>query len=160
MKLKIGIGYDIHQLSEGNSLFLGGVEIKNSLVRAIGHSDADCLIHAIIDSLLGAANLRDIGFQYPDNDMKYKDIDSKQLLKDTFNKIVEKGFSIENIDATICLQKPKVSKFIPKMQETLANILAIDTEDISIKATTSEKLGFIGRMEGIAAYSVCLLKKM
>ena len=159
MKLKVGFGYDVHQLTQGRKLIIGGVEIKDSPFGALGHSDADCLIHVIIDSLLGAANLRDIGFQYPDNKTEYKDIDSKILLKDTFDKITAKGYQIENIDCEICLQKPKVSNFIPLMQTTLAKILNLDTEDISIKATTTEKLGFTGRSEGISAYSVCLLKK-
>lgn len=159
MKFKVGIGYDVHKLTKNRKLFAGGVEIKDTEFGAVGHSDADCLIHAIIDSLLGAANLRDIGFQYPDNDMKYKDIDSKQLLQDTFRKITEKGYRIENIDSIICLEKPKISKFIPEMQYILSNILELDTEDITIKATTTENLGFVGRTEGISAYSVCLLKK-
>lgn len=158
-KFKIGFGYDVHQLSEGKKLFLGGIEIENSELGAVGHSDADCLIHAIIDSMLGAANLRDIGTQYPDSDMKYKNIDSKILLKDTLDKITEKGFRIENIDSAICLQTPKIGKFIPLMQQTLAGILNIDTEDVSIKATTTEKLGFVGKSEGVSAYSVCLLSK-
>ena len=159
MKFKIGIGYDVHKLTENRKLVIGGVEIEGAEFGAVGHSDADCLIHAIIDSLLGAANLRDIGFQYPDNDTKYKDIDSKQLLQDTLKKIREKGYIIENIDSIICLQKPKISKFIPEMQYILSNILELDAEYITIKATTTENLGFVGRTEGISAYSVCLLKK-
>ena len=159
MKLKVGIGYDVHQLTENRKFFLGGTEIPDSPLGALGHSDADCLIHAVIDALLGAANLRDIGFQYPDNKEEYKDIDSKKLLKDTFDKITAKGYSIENIDSIICLQKPKISKFIPQMQQILADILNLDCEDITIKATTPEHLGFTGRSEGISAYSVCLLKK-
>ncbi len=159
MKLKVGFGYDVHRLVPERKFFLGGIEIKDAPFGALGHSDADCLIHAIIDSLLGAANLRDIGFQYPDSKEEYKDIDSKELLKDTFDKITAKGYVIENIDTTICLQKPKIGNFISQMQKTLAEILNLDEEDITIKATTTEKLGFTGRSEGVSAYSVCLLKK-
>ncbi len=160
MKIKVGIGYDVHRLEEGKKLYLGGIEIINSSIGAVGHSDADCLIHSIIDALLGASNLRDIGFQYPDTDNKYKGIDSKELLKDTFSKITDKGYTIENIDSIICLQQPKISQFIPQMQQTIANILHLDTEDLTIKATTTEKLGFVGTKDGIATYSVCLLKKI
>lgn len=159
MKFKIGFGYDVHKLSAENKLMLGGIEITNSPLGGVGHSDADCLIHAIIDSLLGASNLRDIGFQYPDSDNKYKDIDSKELLKDTFDKITKNGYQIENIDTTICLQSPKLKDYIPKMQEALSKILNLDKQDITIKATTTEKLGFVGKQEGISVYSVCLLKK-
>lgn len=156
---KVGIGYDVHKLTEQRKLILGGIEIPEAKLGGLGHSDADCLIHAIIDSLLGAANLRDIGYQYPDSKDEFKDIDSKKLLLDTYNKITKKGFYIENIDSIVCLQEPKIGKYIPKMQETIASILNIDKENITIKATTTEHLGFVGRNEGIAAYSVCLLKK-
>lgn len=158
MKIKTGIGYDVHQLKEGEHLCLGGIKIPSEL-EAVGHSDADCLIHAIIDALLGAANLRDIGFQYPDTNMQYKGIDSKELLKDCVEKVKAKGFEIGNIDSTICLQTPKIGKHIPQMQECLAQIIGIDTEDISIKATTTEKLGFVGKSEGISAYAICLITK-
>lgn len=157
--MRVGFGYDVHKLQEGRKLMLGGVEIENAPLGVVGHSDADVLIHAIIDSLLGAANLRDIGFQYPDSDDKYKGIDSKLLLTDTLNKVKSKGFKIENIDTTICLQSPKISGYIPKMKEVLAQTLEIDVEDVSIKATTTEHLGFEGRKEGVSAYSVCLLSK-
>lgn len=157
--MRVGFGYDVHKLQEGRKLMLGGVEIENAPLGVVGHSDADVLIHAIIDSLLGAANLRDIGFQYPDSDDKYKGIDSKLLLVDTLNKVKSKGFKIENIDTTICLQSPKISGYIPKMKEVLAQTLEIDVEDVSIKATTTEHLGFEGRKEGVSAYSVCLLSK-
>ncbi|MCF0209851.1 MAG: 2-C-methyl-D-erythritol 2,4-cyclodiphosphate synthase [Bacteroidales bacterium] len=160
MKIRVGFGYDVHKLEEGRRFVLGGVEIENSPLGAVGHSDADVLIHAIIDALLGAANLRDIGFQYPDNDMKYKGIDSKELLKDTLEKVRNKGFEIENIDSTIALQSPKISTYIEKMKATLAEVMKIDQQDISIKATTTEKLGFEGRKEGVSAYSVCLLSKV
>ena len=158
MKLKVGIGYDVHQLKENIPFWLGGIEVDSPL-GALGHSDADVLIHAIIDSLLGASNLRDIGYQYPDSKQEYKGIDSKLLLKDTISKIKEKGYKIENIDTIICLQSPKIGKYIPQMQEILANILEIDTEDITIKATTTENLGFVGKKEGVAAHAVCLLSK-
>lgn len=157
--MRVGFGYDVHKLQEGRKLMLGGVEIENAPLGVVGHSDADVLIHAIIDSLLGAANLRDIGFQYPDSDDKYKGIDSKLLLVDTLNKVKSKGFKIENIDTTICLQSPKISGYIPKMKEVLAQTLEIDVEDVSIKATTTEHLGFEGRKEGVSAYGVCLLSK-
>jgi 2-C-methyl-D-erythritol 2,4-cyclodiphosphate synthase len=159
MKIKVGIGYDVHKLEEGKKFFLGGIEITSSPFGAVGHSDADTLIHAIIDSMLGASNLRDIGFNYPDSDDRYKGIDSKLLLKDTLQKITSKGYHINNIDSIICLQSPKISPFIPKMQERLAAILNIDIDDITIKATTEEHLGFTGRKEGVACYSVCLLSK-
>ncbi|MBQ4420494.1 MAG: 2-C-methyl-D-erythritol 2,4-cyclodiphosphate synthase [Bacteroidales bacterium] len=159
MKMKVGFGYDVHKLQEGKKLILGGVEVENSPLGVVGHSDADVLIHAIIDSLLGAANLRDIGFQYPDSDDKYKGIDSKLLLKDTLFKIKAKGYKIENIDSTISLQSPKISSYIPKMKEVLAQLLDVDLENVSVKATTTEHLGFEGRKEGVSAYSVCLLSK-
>ncbi len=158
MKLRVGIGYDVHKLEENLPLWLGGIKIESPL-GALGHSDADVLIHAIIDSLLGASNLRDIGYQYPDSKQEYKGIDSKLLLKDTLSKIEAKGYKIENIDTIICLQSPKIGKYIPLMQETLANVLEIEIEDITIKATTTENLGFVGKEEGIAAHSVCLLSK-
>lgn len=158
MKLRVGIGYDVHKLEEGLPFCIGGIEIE-SHVGTLGHSDGDVLIHAIIDSLLGASNLRDIGFQYPDNKKEYKGIDSKVLLKDTLSKIKEKGYRIENIDTVICLQSPKIGKYIPLMQETLSKVLEIDVDDITIKATTTEKLGFVGREEGVASHCVCLISK-
>lgn len=159
MKLRIGIGYDVHKLEQGLPLCIGGIEIESKL-GTLGHSDGDVLIHAIIDSLLGASNLRDIGFNYPDNKEEYKGIDSKILLRDAVSKVKGKGYKIENIDTIICLQSPKISKYIPKMQETLAKILEIETEDITIKATTTERLGFVGREEGVASHSVCLIGKI
>ena len=158
MKLRVGIGYDVHKLEEGLPFCIGGIEIE-SHVGTLGHSDGDVLIHAIIDSLLGASNLRDIGFQYPDNKKEYKGIDSKVLLKDTLSKIKEKGYRIENIDTVICLQNHKIGKYIPLMQETLAKVLEINVDDITIKATTTEKLGFVGREEGVASHCVCLISK-
>ena len=159
MKLKIGFGYDVHRLEHGYPLFIGGVSIEHTK-GAVGHSDADVLIHAICDALLGAANLRDIGFHFPDTAAKYKGIDSKILLKEVVALIKEKGYAINNIDSTVCLQKPKISAFINDMKSTLAPILDVETDDISIKATTTEKLGFVGSEEGISAYAVALITKV
>jgi 2-C-methyl-D-erythritol 2,4-cyclodiphosphate synthase len=158
MKYRVGIGYDVHQLKQDSPFYLGGIKIESPF-GAIGHSDADVLIHAIIDSLLGAASLRDIGYLYPDTNKEFKGIDSKILLKDTIEKVREKGFKIENIDTIICLQSPKISSYIPQMQETLSKVMDIDLEDINIKATTTEHLGFVGKKEGVAAHSVCLLSR-
>jgi len=158
MKYRVGIGYDVHKLEQGTPFFLGGIEIESPF-GAVGHSDADVLIHAIIDSLLGAANLRDIGYLYPDTKKEFKGIDSKILLKDTIDKVREKGFKIENLDTIICLQSPKISSYIPQMQETLSKVMQIELEDINIKATTTEHLGFVGKKEGVAAHSVCLLSR-
>jgi 2-C-methyl-D-erythritol 2,4-cyclodiphosphate synthase len=158
MKIRVGFGFDVHSLQENRDFWLGGIKIPHTK-GALGHSDADVLIHAICDAILGAANLRDIGFHFPDNSSDFKNIDSKILLKKTITLIVDKGWTIENIDATICLQKPKISEYIEQMRATLAKTIEIDIEDISIKATTTEKLGYIGREEGISAYSVVLIKK-
>lgn len=158
MKIRVGMGYDVHALVAGDVLCLGGVEIPSSL-RAEGHSDADCLIHAIMDALFGAANMRDIGFHYPDTALEYKGVDSKKLLKDCVKKIREKGYSVVNVDSTVCLQSPKISGYIPLMQQCLSQILGVSLEDVSVKATTTERLGFVGKSEGISAYAVCLLQK-
>ncbi|NVO10476.1 MAG: 2-C-methyl-D-erythritol 2,4-cyclodiphosphate synthase [Bacteroidales bacterium] len=158
MKIRIGFGYDVHRLEAGCPFWLGGIQIEH-VKGSVGHSDGDVLIHAICDGLLGAANLRDIGIHFPDTDKSLKGIDSKILLKQTLNLIKSKGFQIGNIDSTICLQKPKIKDLIPEMQKILASVLEISTEDISIKATTTENLGFVGREEGIAAYAVVLLSK-
>ena len=158
MKYRTGIGYDVHQLRDGLPFYLGGVRVEHSK-GAVGHSDADVLIHAICDALLGAANLGDIGKHFPDTDPKYKGIDSKILLKETYNLLINKGYAIENIDTVLCLQKPKVAPYLPLMRETLSNVLGIDEDDISIKATTTEKLGFVGKGEGISSYCVCLLNQ-
>ena len=158
MKIKVGFGFDVHQLEEGKDFWLGGIKIPHHK-GAVGHSDADVLIHTICDALLGAANLRDIGFHFPPTDNKYKGIDSKILLKDVVKLITDKGFSIGNIDATIALQQPKINPFIPEIKTTLCPILGIDEEDLSIKATTTEKLGFEGREEGVSAYAVVLIQK-
>jgi 2-C-methyl-D-erythritol 2,4-cyclodiphosphate synthase len=158
MKIKVGFGYDVHKFAGQRELWLGGIKINHDR-GLLGHSDADVLIHAICDALLGAANLRDIGFHFPDNSSEYKNIDSKILLSDTIKLVKEKGFEIGNIDATICAEKPKLNSHIPEMKQVLAKVMNIDEEDISIKATTSEKLGFVGREEGISASVVVLIEK-
>lgn len=157
MKLRVGFGYDVHRLENGIPFWLGGIRIEHSK-GALGHSDADVLIHAICDALLGAANMRDIGFHFPDNDPRLKGIDSKILLAKVVELIATKGFEVENIDSTICLQNPKIGNLIPQMQQTLANTMNIDVDEIAIKATTTEKLGFVGSEEGISAYAVVLIK--
>ncbi len=159
MKIKVGFGFDVHQLKEGLDFWIGGIVIPHTK-GGLGHSDADVLIHTICDALLGAANLGDIGKHFPDTSEKYKGIDSKILLKEVVKLISEKGFSIGNIDSTICLQKPKIGPYIPEMQKVLANCMGIDTEDISIKATTTEKLSFVGREEGVSAYAIVLINKI
>lgn len=158
MKIKTGIGFDAHRFSENRKLFLGGIEIPYKL-GLLGHSDADVLIHAIIDSLLGPTLGKDIGQIYPDTDVKYKDIDSKILLKDTIDLIKMNGYSISNIDAQVIAEKPKLKDYITEIRKKLAEIIGIDIEDISIKATTTEKMGFTGREEGIAALSVATVIK-
>ena len=159
MKIKVGFGFDVHQLVEGRDLVLGGITIPHSK-GLLGHSDADVLIHAICDALLGAANLRDIGYHFPDTSGEFKNIDSKILLKRTLHLIREKGYEVGNIDSTLCLERPKVKNYIEEMQNVLAGILEIDTDDISIKATTTEKLGFTGREEGVSAYATVLINKV
>lgn len=156
MKTRIGFGYDVHRLENGVDFWIGGIKILHSK-GAVGHSDADVLIHAICDAFLGAANLGDIGQHFPDTDHKFKGIDSKILLRKVVALIREKGFSIGNIDCTICLEKPKLVKYINDMKDCLANCIGIPIFDISIKATTSEKMGFVGNQDGITAYSVVLI---
>ena len=158
MKIRVGFGFDVHQLVEGRELWLGGIRLEHSL-GLLGHSDADVLIHSICDALLGAANMRDIGYHFPDNAGEYKNIDSKILLKKTVDLIATKGYQVGNIDATICAERPKLKAFIPQMQETLASVMGVDVDDVSIKATTTEKLGFTGREEGISAYATVLINK-
>lgn len=158
MDIRVGFGYDMHRFQDRRELWIGGVKIDYPK-GLYGHSDADVLIHAICDALLGAANLRDIGYNFPDNAKKYKDIDSKILLKRTIDLLNEKNFSIGNIDATVCAEAPKLNPYIPEIQKTLANILTISTDSVSVKATTSEKMGFVGREEGITAYAVVLIQK-
>tara|TARA_Y100001933_G_C18778319_1_gene471298 strand:+ start:266 stop:745 length:480 start_codon:yes stop_codon:yes gene_type:complete len=157
LNIRIGYGYDVHQLSEGEDLILGGVHIPHNK-GSLGHSDADVLIHTICDAILGAANMRDIGFHFPDTSVSYKGIDSKILLKDVMALIRKKGYDIINIDSTVCLEKPKVNPHIPQMQEILSNCMQIEVNQLSIKATTSEKMGFVGTEKGIAAHAVALLK--
>lgn len=158
MKIRVGYGYDVHKIVVNRELYLGGVKIDTPF-GLLGHSDADVLIHAICDALLGAANMRDIGFHFPDTSEEFEMIDSKLLLKETVSLLRENGYEIGNIDCTICTEKPKINPFIPAMQKVLADVMAIDVEDISIKATTSEQLGFVGREEGLAAYAVALITK-
>lgn len=158
MKIRVGFGYDLHRLKEGRDLWLGGIKIDH-IKGAVGHSDADVLIHAICDALLGAANLRDIGYHFPDSDQKYKGIDSKLLLKEVRNLLKSNDWQVGNIDCTINLQAPKISKLITEMRNIISSILLVDNEDISIKATTGEGIGIIGREEGIAAYVVALIHK-
>jgi len=158
MSFRIGFGIDFHQLVEGRDLWIGGVKIPHHK-GAKGHSDADVLLHAICDGLLGALGLGDIGVHFPDTDDTYKNIDSKILLEKTFQMIDEKGYSIVNIDSSLCLESPKIKTFVPAMQQTIASILRVLPEDISIKATTTEKMGFVGREEGLVAYATVLLQK-
>ena len=158
MNFRVGFGYDVHQLSEGYDLIIGGVKIPH-IKGSVGHSDADVLIHVICDALLGAANLRDIGFHFPDTDPKYKNIDSKELLVEVLNLISQKGYTIGNLDTTICLQEPKIKSYIPEMVKCLSETMQIDDDKISIKATTTEKMGFVGEEKGIEAYAVALIYK-
>jgi 2-C-methyl-D-erythritol 2,4-cyclodiphosphate synthase len=145
MKIRVGFGYDVHQLKEGPPFWLGGIEVPHT--------------HVICDALLGAANLRDIGFHFPDTDPQYKGIDSKKLLAEVMRILREKGYEVGNIDSTICLERPKVNPHIPAMRTVLAQVMGVDEDDISIKATTTEKLGFVGRQEGVAAYATVLVTK-
>lgn len=158
MNIRVGFGFDVHKLVEGRELWLGGIRLDHEK-GLLGHSDADVLIHAICDSLLGAANMRDIGYHFPDNDQTYHLIDSKILLAKTIDLIATKGYHVCNIDATICAERPKLKAHIPEMQECLAAVMGIDVDDVSIKATTTERLGFTGREEGISAYATVLIQK-
>ena len=158
MKMRVGLGYDVHRLAENRKLIIGGVDIPYGK-GLLGHSDADVLIHAICDALLGAANMRDIGYHFPDSASEFENIDSKVLLRKTVGLIASKGYRIGNIDATVCAERPKLKNYIPQMQKVLAEVMNIDVDDVSIKATTTEKLGFTGREEGISAYAVVLISK-
>lgn len=158
MSFRIGSGVDFHQLVEGRELWIGGVKVPHTK-GALGHSDADVLLHAVCDAMLGAACLGDIGVHFPDTSSEYKNIDSKILLKKTFDLVHNEGYRIVNIDSTLCLELPKIKPYIPQMQQTIADILSVNTSDISIKATTTEKMGFIGREEGLQAYATVLLEK-
>lgn len=153
---RIGFGFDVHRLVEGRDLWLGGIKIEHTL-GLLGHSDADVLIHAICDALLGAANMRDIGYHFPDTGAEFEGIDSKILLKRTVELIATKGYTVGNIDATVAAERPKINPHIPAMQQCLADVIGIDSDCISIKPTTTERLGFTGREEGISAYAVCLI---
>ncbi|MCF0184170.1 MAG: 2-C-methyl-D-erythritol 2,4-cyclodiphosphate synthase [Bacteroidaceae bacterium] len=155
--MRIGFGFDVHRLVEGRDLWLGGIKIDHCL-GLLGHSDADVLIHAICDALLGAANMRDIGYHFPDTDPRFKGADSKVLLREVVALIKGKGYSIGNIDATICAERPKINPHIERMQACLAEVMGIGPDQVSIKATTTERLGFTGREEGISAYAVCLVE--
>lgn len=157
MGFRIGFGTDYHQLAEGRPLMIGGVEIPHHK-GAIGHSDADVLLHAICDAALGAAALGDIGVHFPDTDKSYKNIDSKILWQRTVELVKKEGYRIVNIDSTLCLEQPKIKSFVPQMQEAIASIAGISIRDISIKATTTEKMGFVGREEGLVAYATILLE--
>ena len=159
MKIRVGFGFDVHQLVPNSELWLGGFKFEHEL-GLLGHSDADVLIHAICDALLGAANMRDIGYHFPDNAGEYKNIDSKILLAKTVDLIATKGYRVGNVDATVCAERPKLKARIPEMQEVLAKLMRVDVDDVSIKATTTEKLGFTGREEGISAYATVLIEKI
>ncbi len=159
MTIRVGFGFDVHKLVEGRDLWMGGIKIEHSL-GLLGHSDADVLLHAICDALLGAANMRDIGYHFPDTSADMKDIDSKILLAKTIELIATKGYAVGNIDCTICAERPKMNPHIPAMKECIAKIMNTDVDNISIKATTTEKLGFTGREEGISAYATVLINKV
>ena len=158
MKIRVGYGYDVHRLAENRDFWMGGVKIEHHL-GLLGHSDADVLIHAICDAVLGAANMRDIGFHFPDTDPKYKGADSKVLLQRTIELIATKGYRVGNVDCTICAERPKINPHVEAMRQCLASLMQVDEDAISIKATTSERMGFVGREEGIAAYCVALIEK-
>jgi len=158
MKIRTGFGYDVHKLEVGKDFWLGGIKVPHTH-GAVGHSDADVLIHVICDALLGAANMRDIGYHFSDQDPKFKGIDSKILLKEVVELIRNAGFEIGNIDSTICLQQPKINPHIPAMKICLCEVMGIDEGDLSIKATTTEKLGFVGKEEGVAAFATVLITR-
>ena len=156
--LRIGYGYDVHRLETGHEFILGGVKLEHHK-GAVGHSDADVLLHAIADALLGAANLRDIGYHFPDTDPAYKGADSQVLLQASYRKVQDKGFSLVNLDCTVCLQKPRIQDLIPQMQECIAHCLGAQMEQVSVKATTTEKLGFVGTEQGVSAHATVLIAR-
>ena len=156
--IRVGMGYDVHQLVSGRDLWMGGIKIEHTM-GLLGHSDADVLIHDICDAILGAANMRDIGFHFPDTSSETEGMDSKIILRKTIELIATKGYRLVNIDATICAQRPKMNPHIPAMQQCMADVIGTDPDNISIKATTTERLGFTGREEGISAYAVALIAK-
>jgi 2-C-methyl-D-erythritol 2,4-cyclodiphosphate synthase len=159
MKIRVGMGFDVHQLEAGRDFFLGGIQLPGAAKGAVGHSDADVLIHAICDALLGAANLRDIGFHFANTDNRWKGMDSKFFLKEVTQMLTERGWKIGNVDCTVCLEKPKVNPHIGAMKQALAPLMNITEDDVSIKATTNETLGYVGREEGVNAYAVALITK-
>lgn len=159
MSLRIGFGIDFHQLVEGRDLFIGGIRIPH-VKGALGHSDADVLLHAICDALLGALALGDIGMHFPNTDPAFKDIDSKLLLAQCYAKVKEKGYRVVNVDSSICLETPKIKPYVPEMQAVIASLLAIPPGTVSVKATTTERMGFVGREEGLVAYATVLLEQM
>lgn len=158
MKIRVGFGYDVHAFATERELWLGGVKVDHK-IGLLGHSDADVLIHALCDALLGAANLRDIGYNFPDTDGAYKNIDSKILLSRTMDLIRSKGYEFGNADCTICAQEPKLNSYIPKMQRVLSDVMGVSIDDISIKATTTEKLGFVGKKQGMEAFATVLVER-
>lgn len=158
MNIRVGMGYDVHRLVEDRDLWLGGIKIDHTH-GLLGHSDADVLIHAICDALLGAANMRDIGYHFPDTGAEFEGIDSKILLRRTTDLIASRGYRVSNVDCTICAERPKINPHIPTMQSVLAPLMDVDVDAVSIKATTTERLGFTGRMEGISAYATVLIYK-
>ena len=158
VKIKVGFGFDVHQMKEGHPFWLGGVQLDHH-AGAFGHSDADVLVHAVCDAILGAANLEDIGYHFPNTDERWKGVSSLILLKECVRLIHEKGWALGNIDAMLCLEAPKIKPYIPKMKEALSRSTGLDIDDISIKATTNETMGFVGREEGVVAYAVCLIQK-
>ena len=158
MKVRVGFGFDVHRLVEGRDLWLCGIKLDYGK-GLLGHSDADVALHALSDALLGAASLRDIGFHFPDSDEEYRGADSKKLLGRVVGLIREKGYTVGNVDITVCLEKPKLKEHIDEMRQCIAGVIGVEEEDVSVKATTTERLGFTGREEGIAAYAVALLEK-
>jgi 2-C-methyl-D-erythritol 2,4-cyclodiphosphate synthase len=158
MKIRVGMGFDVHQLEKGRDFWMGGIKLP-SVKGAVGHSDADVLIHAICDALLGAANMRDIGYHFSNKDPRWSGMDSKFFLKEVTRLITDKGWKVENVDCTVCLEAPKINPHIPEMKRVLAPLMNIPEEDVSIKATTNETLGYVGREEGVNAYAVALISK-
>ncbi|NQD69495.1 2-C-methyl-D-erythritol 2,4-cyclodiphosphate synthase [Sphingobacterium shayense] len=158
MKIKVGFGFDVHQIKEGHPFIVGGVDLEHH-AGAFGHSDADVLVHAICDAILGAANMDDIGHHFPNTDMRWKGVSSLVLLEECVRLITQKGYELGNIDGMLCLEAPKIKPYIPAMKEKIARAAGLEVEDISIKATTNETMGFIGREEGVVAYAVCLIQK-
>ena len=158
MPFRIGYGYDVHQLASGEEFWLGGIRIEHSH-GAVGHSDADVLLHVICDALLGALAIRDIGFHFPDTDPQYKGVDSKKLLQHTYDLITEAGWELGNVDSTICLQSPKISPHVDDMRRCISGLLGVELDQVSVKATTTEKLGFVGTKEGISAHAVVFLQR-